>query len=110
MATAPTLFRTLQQHLLYRTRERWFRRVVKRREPERMPGHFDTNSAFLTSSHTAATANELNERHRAMIESNRDIISGVRVLDLASHDGRLEFCRRAKRRKLRFGHQEPAPI
>ncbi len=91
MATAPTLFRTLQQRLSYRTRERWFRRVVERRKPERVPGFFDANSAFLTSSHTAATANRLNERHRAMIESNRDIISGCRVLDLASHDGRWSF-------------------
>jgi 2-polyprenyl-3-methyl-5-hydroxy-6-metoxy-1,4-benzoquinol methylase len=91
MATAPTLFTTLQQRLSYRTRERWFRRVVERRKAERLQGFFDANSGFLTSSHTAATANRLNERHRAMIESNRDIISGCRVLDLASHDGRWSF-------------------
>ncbi len=91
MATAPTLFTTLQQRLSYRTRERWFRRVVERRKPERLPGFFDANSGFLISSHTAATANRLNERHRAMIESNLDIISGCRVLDLASHDGRWSF-------------------
>jgi 2-polyprenyl-3-methyl-5-hydroxy-6-metoxy-1,4-benzoquinol methylase len=88
MATAPTLFATLQQRLSYRTRERWFRQVVERRKPERPRGFFDNYSGFLTSSQTGATANRLNERHRAMIESNRDIISGCRVLDLASHDGR----------------------
>lgn len=91
MATAPTLFTTLQQRLSYRTRERWFRRVVERRKAERLPGFFDANPGFLTTSHTGATANRLNERYRAMIESNRDIISGCRVLDLASHDGRWSF-------------------
>ena len=91
MSTAPTLFTMLHQHLSYQTRERWFRRVVERRKPARLPGFFDANPSFLTSSHTCATANRLNERHRAMIESNRDIISGCRVLDLASHDGRWSF-------------------
>jgi hypothetical protein len=46
MATAPTLFTTLQQRLSYRTRERWFRRVVERRKPERLRGFFDANSGF----------------------------------------------------------------
>ena len=81
MATAPTLLATLQQRLSYRTRERWFRRVVERRKPERPLGFFDDYSGFLTGSQTAATANRLNERHRAMIESNRDIIFGRGKID-----------------------------
>ena len=91
MTTAPTLFTMLHQRVSYRTRERWFRRVVERRKLERLRGFFDANSGFLTSSQTRAEVNRLNERHRAMIESNRDIISGCRVLDLASHDGRWSF-------------------
>lgn len=91
MTTAPPLFTTLKQRLSYRTRERWFRRVVEHRKPERLLGFFDAHPGFLGSSHTAATANRLNERFRAMVESNRNIISGCRVLDLASHDGRWSF-------------------
>ena len=81
----------LHQGFSYRTRERWYRRVVERRKSARLLGFFDANSDFLISSHTRAEVNRLNERHRAMIESNRDIISGCRVLDLASHDGRWSF-------------------
>lgn len=33
----------------------------------------------------------LNERYEALIASNRDILDGARVLDLASHDGRYSF-------------------
>jgi predicted RNA methylase len=35
--------------------------------------------------------NRMNERYEAMIGSNRDILDGARVLDLASHDGRFSF-------------------
>ncbi len=33
----------------------------------------------------------MNERYEALIASNRDILEGARVLDLASHDGRWSF-------------------
>ena len=33
----------------------------------------------------------MNERCEAMVASNRDILDGARVLDLASHDGRYSF-------------------
>jgi hypothetical protein len=35
--------------------------------------------------------NRMNERYKAMLGSNRDILDGARVLDLASHDGRYSF-------------------
>jgi hypothetical protein len=35
--------------------------------------------------------NRMNERCEAMVTSNRDILDGARVLDLASHDGRYSF-------------------
>ena len=35
--------------------------------------------------------NRMNERYEAMLASNRDILDGARVLDLASHDGRYSF-------------------
>jgi predicted RNA methylase len=35
--------------------------------------------------------NRMNERYEALIASNRDILDGARVLDLASHDGRYSF-------------------
>jgi 2-polyprenyl-3-methyl-5-hydroxy-6-metoxy-1,4-benzoquinol methylase len=110
MATAPTVFTMLQQRLSYQTRERWFRRVVERRKPERRLGFFDANSGFLTSSHTGAEVNRLNERHRAMIESNRDIISGCRVLDLASHDGRWSFAAAQSGASYVLGIEARAPL
>jgi precorrin-6B methylase 2 len=55
------------------------------------PGFFDQYPRFFETSVTTATANRLNERHRAIIEANRDAIAGARVLDIASHDGRWTF-------------------
>lgn len=52
---------------------------------------FDDYPKFYETSETAATARRLNLRHMAMIEANRDILAGARVLDLASHDGRWSF-------------------
>jgi hypothetical protein len=52
---------------------------------------FDNYPAFLETSQTAATLSRLNLRHETMIEPNRDILAGARVLDLASHDGRWTF-------------------
>jgi hypothetical protein len=52
---------------------------------------FDDYPAFLETSRTAASLSRLNLRHETMIEPNRDILAGARVLDLASHDGRWTF-------------------
>ena len=54
-------------------------------------GFFDQYPRFFETSETTATANRLNERHRAIIEANRDAFTGARVLDIASHDGRWSF-------------------
>ena len=55
------------------------------------PGFFDEYPSFFHTSATAAFPNRLNERYRACIEWNRPIISGKRVVDIASHDGRWSF-------------------
>lgn len=52
---------------------------------------FDDYPLFLDTSKTASSLTRLNLRHQAMIEANRDILAGARVLDLASHDGRWSF-------------------
>lgn len=52
---------------------------------------FDDYPAFCGSGGTAASPRRLNLRHGAIIEANRDVLAGARVLDLASHDGRWSF-------------------
>ena len=54
-------------------------------------GFFDGYPAFYQSSRTGSHPNRLNARYQALIESNRDIIEGGRILDIASHDGRWSF-------------------
>jgi hypothetical protein len=54
-------------------------------------GFFDDNPRFLTTSKTGSTALRLNARYLPIIESNRAILEGKRVLDIASHDGRWSF-------------------
>ncbi|MEM5584754.1 methyltransferase domain-containing protein [Roseibium sp. AS2] len=54
-------------------------------------GFFDLYPQFLETSQTGADRDRLNERHRAIIDDNRDIIQGSRLLDIASHDGRWSF-------------------
>lgn len=51
-------------------------------------GFFDDHPRFLETSTTAVGARRLNLRHRELIERNRDVLAGARVLDIASHDGR----------------------
>jgi len=51
----------------------------------------DEHDRFRVTSRTAASAARLNLRHEAMIAANRDILTGARVLDLASHDGRWSY-------------------
>lgn len=52
---------------------------------------FDDHPVFRETSRVATSVERLNLRHLAMIEANRDILEGARVLDLASHDGRWAF-------------------
>jgi hypothetical protein len=52
---------------------------------------FDDHPEFSETSTTAATVGRLNLRHRAIIDSHRDLLRGARVLDIASHDGRWSF-------------------
>ena len=51
-------------------------------------GFFDDHPRFLETSSTSAGVRRLNLRHRALVEANRDVLDGARVLDIASHDGR----------------------
>jgi cyclopropane fatty-acyl-phospholipid synthase-like methyltransferase len=52
---------------------------------------FDEYPLFFETSKTVPSSNRLGLRHIAMIQANRDILAGARVLDLASHDGRWSF-------------------
>jgi hypothetical protein len=55
-------------------------------------GFFDDHPQFLGTGRTRASTHErLNLRHEAIIENNRHLIAGARVLDLASHDGRWAY-------------------
>ncbi len=49
---------------------------------------FDRHPRFRETSKTDTRGYRLEHRHRIMIELNRDLLKGARVLDLASHDGR----------------------
>jgi hypothetical protein len=46
---------------------------------------------FMEISDLVPKPHRLNERYEALFGSNRDILEGARVLDLASHDGRYSF-------------------
>jgi hypothetical protein len=52
---------------------------------------FDEHPRFLDTGSVFTERHRLNLRHRAIIERNRDILAGARVLDIASHDGRWSF-------------------
>lgn len=52
---------------------------------------FDEYPRFTKTSRTANSMRRLNLRHEAIIEQNRHLLDGARVLDLASHDGRWSF-------------------
>lgn len=54
-------------------------------------GFFEHHTRFLETSAAAASKHRLNLRYEAMIDANRDILDGARVLDIASHDGRWSF-------------------
>jgi len=56
------------------------------------PHHFfDAHQRFVETSETGPWLDRLNARYVALIHENRERISGARVLDLASHDGRFTF-------------------
>jgi hypothetical protein len=90
-AQRPTLVSEIWHRLRFVIRERWFRHFVCGRPSSYQEGFFDTCPLFLTTSATRPERNRLNHRHRALIQSNTEIISGRRILDLASHDGRWTF-------------------
>lgn len=71
--------------------ERWFRAMVHWKTPARSKGFFDLYPSFFSTSETASAPDRLNQRYLALIQSNISIISGRRVLDIASHDGRWSF-------------------
>ena len=52
---------------------------------------FDAFPRFLDTSETGQRIERFNGRYLALIDSNRDLINGATVLDLASHDGRWSF-------------------
>jgi hypothetical protein len=52
---------------------------------------FEQFPRFVETSETGPWLDRLNARYVALIHSNREIIAGARVLDLASHDGRFSF-------------------
>ena len=85
---SPTLISLVRQRLASVNQERWFRLVVQRKERSREKGFFDQYSRFFGTSKTRSEPDRLNQRYRALIESNVDVIRGRRVLDIASHDGR----------------------
>ncbi len=70
-----------------------------RHAPEKMglissapkPGFFDQYPRFYSSSVVGATPERLNERYRALISSNEQLIREKTILDLAAHDGRWSF-------------------
>jgi len=86
----PTLLSIFRERIWSVNRERWFRKVVRKRRHARETGFFDSYPDFFSTSVIGA-ADRINQRYRALIEANADIISGRRVLDLASHDGRWSF-------------------
>ena len=76
---------------MVRSRERISRRLLHETDYDRAKGFFDTYPRFFLTSKTSPQRNRLNQRHRALIQSNADILRGCRVLDMASHDGRWSF-------------------
>jgi 2-polyprenyl-3-methyl-5-hydroxy-6-metoxy-1,4-benzoquinol methylase len=84
----PISLSDVQQKLWFDIRERWFRTMVRWKNQPRQEGFFDAYPRFFSTSATASAPDRLNQRHRALIQSNAAIISGRRVLDIASHDGR----------------------
>lgn len=81
----------LKDRFLAVNRERWFRWVASHTDYRPAAGFFDAFPRFFVTSETASEPDRLNQRHRALIQPNVDIVRGRRVLDIASHDGRWSF-------------------
>ncbi len=58
---------------------------------EARPGFFDQYPRFYSTSIVNASPERLNERYRALIGSNEQLIREKTILDLAAHDGRWSF-------------------
>ena len=56
-----------------------------------MSGFFNEYSQFLKTSTTGSSINRLQNRYQVLIEGNKELINGKRILDLTSHDGRFSF-------------------
>jgi hypothetical protein len=56
--------------------------------PPSAPAFVDRFPRLLQTSQTAVVPERLNHRYSVLIDNNRDLIAGRRILDLASHDGR----------------------
>ena len=54
-------------------------------------GFFDAYPRFQETSQTGPHLNRLNKRHQAIFETLPGLVKGLRVLDIASHDGRWSF-------------------
>ena len=54
-------------------------------------GFFADYPRFFETSVTDTRGRRMEYRHAALIAANRERIAGLRVLDLASHDGRWSF-------------------
>ena len=52
---------------------------------------FDEYNRFYITSQTSPFPHRLNGRYEAIIAKNIDLISGAKILDIASHDGRWAF-------------------
>jgi 2-polyprenyl-3-methyl-5-hydroxy-6-metoxy-1,4-benzoquinol methylase len=87
-AKNPTLMYEIQERLRFVNRQWWCRFAVTGKHNDAANGFFDSYPKFFTTSYTLAKPDRLNQRHRALIAANADIISGCKILDLASHDGR----------------------
>jgi 2-polyprenyl-3-methyl-5-hydroxy-6-metoxy-1,4-benzoquinol methylase len=84
----PSLFHEIQERVRFVNRQWWCQLVVKGKGNPASGGFFDDYPKFFETSKTAAKPDRLNQRYRALIQSNSELIAGRRVLDLASHDGR----------------------
>lgn len=58
---------------------------------ESSEGFFDRYPRFYATSNTSALPHRLNSRYEAIVARNAERLSGKRVLDIASHDGRWSF-------------------
>ena len=74
----------------------WFTRTEQRlkspslavRQQPSTPGFIERFPRLLQTSRTGLVPARLNKRYTLLIDNNRDLLTGKRILDLASHDGR----------------------